>query len=312
MQPDDFRVAASRLTDPDDLATAARVFAVIGGVVGYATDMVNFDLPDGPGDFARWVAQRVLSPAATLHREATTLLAEEPGLAGANALMHHSILGAIANGSVTAGAIANKVGRPVSNLTPALARLIDAGFVTRHEDSVRTRRPLYALADSYLQFHYAVLEPNGPLLRDRDPVSAWTNRLAHTFDAQVRGPVFEEQARTWVRRFASDSTLAVRDHVGPSQANIEDVDHQLDVVAAGPGDTPGERLVTAIGEAKSGETVGTKHLRRLELARAAYGTRAVDAKLLLFAASFDPELVRDAHRRSDIELIDLDRLYQGS
>ena len=122
MQPDDFRVAATRLTEPDDLETATRVFAVIGGVVGYATDMVNFDLPAGPDDFDRWVAQRVLSPAATLHREATTLLAEDPGLAGANSLMHHSILGAIANGSVTAGAIANKVGRPVSNLTPALTR----------------------------------------------------------------------------------------------------------------------------------------------------------------------------------------------
>jgi hypothetical protein len=253
-----------------------------------------------------------LSPAATLHREATTLLAEDPGLAGANSLMHHSILGAIANGSVTAGAIANKVGRPVSNLSPALTRLIDAGFVTRHEDPVRTRRPLYALADPYLQFHYAVLEPNGPALRDRDPASAWTHRLAHTFDAQVRGPVFEEQARTWVRRFADDSTLAVRDHVGPSHVSIDDVDHQLDVVAAGPGVTPGERPVTALGEAKAGESVGLRHLQRLERARNAFGTRALDAKLLLFAPAFDPELVDAIDQRSDVELIDLDRLHRGS
>ncbi|MFO7778772.1 MAG: hypothetical protein R6V28_10490, partial [Nitriliruptoraceae bacterium] len=106
MLPDDYRVAATRLPDPADRELAVRVFAVIGGVVGYATDMVDFDLPDGAGDVDRWIAQRVLSPAATLHHEATTLLAEDPALAGADPALHHSILGVIASGSVTAGKIA--------------------------------------------------------------------------------------------------------------------------------------------------------------------------------------------------------------
>lgn len=65
MQPDDFRVAATRLPEGAGLETAARVFAVIGGVVGYATDMVNFDLPSGRADINRWIVDRVLSPAAT-------------------------------------------------------------------------------------------------------------------------------------------------------------------------------------------------------------------------------------------------------
>ncbi|HAS09855.1 MAG TPA: ATPase, partial [Acidimicrobiaceae bacterium] len=53
MQPDDFRVAATRLPGPD-LDLAVRVFSVIGGVVGYATDMVAFDLPGDLDDFDRW------------------------------------------------------------------------------------------------------------------------------------------------------------------------------------------------------------------------------------------------------------------
>ena len=73
----------------------------------------------------------MLSPAATLHHEAATLLAEDPALAGADPLLQQSILGAIATGSVTAGRIANRLGRQVSNLVPAPGPLVDAGFVLR-------------------------------------------------------------------------------------------------------------------------------------------------------------------------------------
>ncbi len=85
--------------------------------------MVDFDLPDRAADVDRWIVQWVLSPAATLHHEATTLLAEGPALAAADPLLHHSILGAIATGSVTAGRIASRLGRQVFNLAPALGRL---------------------------------------------------------------------------------------------------------------------------------------------------------------------------------------------
>lgn len=314
MQPFDHRQIASLLDLEQDLALTARVFAVIGGVIGYATDMVNHDLPHQPGDFSRWVATRVLSPAATLHHEATTLLAEDPTLSGASPTLHHSILGAIANGAVTAGSIGNLLRRPVSNLAPSLNRLIAAGFVLRHEDPVRTRRPTYALADPFLQFHYAILEPHGSLLRDRDPLELWTRRLSTTFDSRVRGPVFEEQARTWVRRYASSDTIgAPPDYVGPSSANIEGKEYEIDVlVAADDGAAqPSDRTVIAVGEAKAGETITAGHLRHLERARASLGARAAGAKLLLFGTEFG-EAVRDAARhRHDVELVDLARLYGG-
>jgi len=292
----------------------ARVFAVIGGVVGYATDMVDFDLPDGSDDFSRWVAARVLSPAATLHHEATTLLAEDPTLSSAKPTLHHSILGAIANGAVTAGSIGNQLRRPVSNLAPALNRLIAAGFVLRHEDPIRAQRPTYALADPFLQFHYAILEPHGSLLRERNPLEMWTRKLSATFDSRVRGPVFEEQARAWVRRYASIATVgASPDHVGPSSVTVEGKEFEIDVlVAAGDEATePANRTVIAIGEAKAGETITERHVRHLERARASLGARAAGAKLLLFGLEFSPDVKDVAESRYDVELVDLARLYTG-
>jgi AAA+ ATPase superfamily predicted ATPase len=312
VQPDDFRVAGLRLPTTCDLATASRVFAVIGGVVGYATEMVGFDLPESAADFTRWIVDRVLEQRATLHREATTLLAEDPTFSGRGSLLYNSILGAIANGAVSAGAIANTVGKKVSNIAPALNRLVDAGFVMRLEDPIRSQRPMYALADSFLQFHYAVLEPHGALLRDRDPHESWSSRLQAVFDSQVRGPVFEEQARTWVRRFADHKTLAVRDHIGPSGVSLDGKVHQLDVVVAADSSEPSERQVEAIGEAKSGEVLTLSHLHRLERLRAALGPRAAHSKLLLFGTSADANLRSESSGRADIELIDFDRLYTGS
>jgi AAA+ ATPase superfamily predicted ATPase len=314
MQPFDFRAAAAHLPAPGDLDLATRVFAVIGGVIGYATDMVDDDLPESLDDFDRWVSARVLSPAATLHHEATTLLAEDPTLSAASPTMHHSILGAIANGAVTAGTIANQLRRSVPSIDPALKRLIAAGFVVRHSDPIREQRPTYSLADPFLQFHYAILEPHGTLLRDRDPRSTWERTLATTFATRVRGPVFEEQARAWVRRYADGATLGgPPDWVGPSSALIEGKDCQLDVlVAADEGDSPSERTVLALGEAKVGETLAPGHLRRLEKARAALGTRAARAKILLLGATFADELKAEVRARTDVELVGLDRLYGGS
>jgi uncharacterized protein len=314
LHPFDDRTAATWLGANADLRLAAALYAVIGGVIGYATDMVDHDLPSSLADFPRWVAARVLSPAATLHHEATTLLAEDPAFATTSPALHHSILGAIANGSVTAGTISNRLRRPFSNLDPAVKRLIAAGLVLRHEDPIRARRPTYALADPFLQFHYAVLEPHRPLLRERDPRAAWDSRLAAVFAARVRGPVFEEQARAWVRRHAAPTTLGGHaDHVGPSTAHIEGTEHQLDVVVAAeaPATEPAGREVRALGEAKAGETVGAAHLRRLERARAALGPRAAGARMLLVSPAFTRELWAEARRRSDLELVDLERLYHG-
>ncbi len=314
MQPWTYRSAAKLLGDSPDLVLAVRVFSVIGGVVGYATDMVDHDLPRSLADFDRWIAERVLSPASTLHHEATTLLAEDPTLSAASPILQHGILGSIANGAVTAGAIGKRLRRPVSNLDPALKRLIAAGFVVRHADPIRARRPTYALTDPFLQFHYAVLEPHGALLRARNPRTIWSGHLAPTFGSRVRGPVFEEMARDWVRRHAAFETLGgLPGHVGPSTVSGEFA-REIDVVvtSADTADAPpSERRVTAIGEAKAGAIPGLGRLHALERARSALGDAGTAAKMLLFARDFASELRDAAAERSDVELIDLERLYHG-
>jgi hypothetical protein len=219
VQPFDFRRAESLLGASSDHGLTTRVYTVIGGVVGYATDMIDDDLPRDLSDFPRWVAQRVLSPAATLRHEATTQLAEDVALSARDQTLHHSILNVIANGAVALASIANRLGRPASNLDPVMRRLIDAGFVVRHDDPMGRQRPSFALADPFLQFHYAVLEPPRTLLRERNLRSTWDERLAATFDARVRGPVFEEMARSWARRFAAPETL--RGTVGPRAASAK-------------------------------------------------------------------------------------------
>lgn len=311
MQADDYRVAATRLPDPGDLETAMHTFAVIGGVVGYATDMVDFDLPSSMKDFDRWVVRRVLSPAATLHHEATTVLAEDPVASGKNSMLAKSLLGGIATGSVTAGKLAGGVGRQVANIAPQLNRLVEAGFVVRHVDPVRAQRPLYALGDPFLQFHFAVLEPHGSTFRDRDITRSWMERLRDVYLSRVRGPVFEEMARTWMRRFASEETLPVRAWIGPSSVSLRGKEKQIDVMVAGDAEVPTERQIAAIGEVKSGETLTPGHLTRLEHKRAAFGERAVGAKLFLFGPRADAELLDAVRRRGDVEIVDLDRLYGG-
>ncbi len=313
MRADDHRQARRWLDTNTSLALAMRLYCVIGGVVGYATDMVDHDLPVALDDVDRWIAQRVLSPAATLHHEATTLLAEDPTVTHAsNPALYHAVLGSIARGSQTAGSISSRVRRPVSNLAPILNRLVDAGFVVRHDDPIRSQRPTYALADPFLQFHYAVLEPHTALLRDRDVLHTWQTRLTATFDAQVKGPVFEEVARDWVRRYAADETLGgMPTNVGPSEVTVAGVAHQLDVVVADGQAQPSDRQVLAIGEAKSAEILEVAHLQRLEHARTAYGARAADARLLLFGQTMDRALAKEATSRDDVELVDLQRLYTG-
>jgi hypothetical protein len=96
-------------------------------------------------------------------------------------------------------------------------------------------------------------------------------------------------------------------------ATVEGIEHQLDVVVA-TGDSsasPAERVVLAIGEAKSGQPGSVGHLRDLDRARASLGPRAAHARLMLFAPEFSSEVRVEAAGRSDVELIDLERLYHG-
>ena len=96
---------------------------------------------------------------------------------------------------------------------------------------------------------------------------------------------------------------------------------ELDIAAAAlrsvdSGGRDGRVVIQAIGEAKA-TRLDTADLARLDriadlLARHRRTSPASNIKRLLFTLKgFGPDLSSSARRRPDVELIDLERLYQG-
>jgi len=315
VSPFDFRMAR-RLHAIDDLKTAFRTYAVIGGVAAYAREMSDSDLPSGPRDFDRWICRRVLSPATPLFNEIPLLLSEDPATAKARKInLYHAALAGVATGHHAHASLTKYMQITGASLAPIVDALEAAELIERVQDPIRENRPTYHPADPLIRFHYAVIRRHQSRLarHDADTRALW-KQLRVTFDSQVLGPCFEVAARYWTTHFASARTLGARaDHVGPTTLILGDGSEcELDVLAtADDADVPANRTVLALGEAKAGERITERHLKRLEDARAALGNRATGARLLLFGAEHSPELVAAAARRPDIELIGVVRLYEG-
>lgn len=318
----DLRVApfgyrdARRLFGTEDLALAVRLYSVIGGVAAYSRDMVDNDLPGSIEDFDAWVARRVLSASAPLSREVEVLLSEDPATGQARRInLYHAALAGIALGRRTPGRLADYVGISGPRLDPILRNLVDAGFVRREIDPIRESRPTYHPGDPLIRFHYVIARPHQTRLarHGADLESVWHD-LDATYRSQVLGPAFEDLSRDWVTHHASVDTIGGDGsaHVGSSSVRAGGQQHELDVVVARDDEVPAERSIVAIGEAKSGERIGFEHLTRLESMRAAYGARAAGAKLLLIGSRFEPGLNQRTLRRSDVEVVGLDRLFDGS
>ncbi len=163
--------------------------------------------------------------------------------------------------------------------------------------------------EQYYRRHRSRLSRHGA-----DTRRIWRH-VGPTFASQVPGPCFEAATRYWTTHFADPGTSGGHpDHVGPTTVALEDgARQQLDVVvAADDAGTPSERTALALGEARAGERITSRHPQRLEAARSALGDRAAAATLLLFGVRFAPQLLDSVARRTDVELIDLDRLHEGS
>lgn len=146
---------------------------------------------------------------------------------------------------------------------------------------------------------------------------SWTDAQPR-FATHVLGPHFEEIAREFTQRFATDETVGGRPAtVGPAVVNDSAgrVQHEVDVVGIGrrPG---GAETVLCLGEAKHSTSKRTvADLQRLERIRTLVAEKrpsAATARLLLFSASgFDRHLINEVDTRLDVELIDLERIYRG-
>ncbi|MGH9103660.1 MAG: ATP-binding protein, partial [Acidimicrobiales bacterium] len=223
-----------------------------------------------------------------------------------------SVLAAIANGSHTETRMAGVLGRDRQSLAWPLRILTDAGFVVRDDDALRQRRPTWRVAEPIVRFHYVITRPDLARFEERRAAEAWAD-AQERFSAHVLGPHFEDLARRWTARHASETTTGGRlTRVGATQVNDPAGRSQFELDVVGLAERGGIRL---IGEAKF-PTVPPRveALARLERIRELLAAKAPaeGAKLAVFSATgFDAELVRVAAVRNDVELVDLERLYTG-
>jgi hypothetical protein len=312
VDPFDFREAASYWGVDGSWPVAVRLHAIVGGTPGYR-DLLGLDPPRDIAAIGPWLAAGVCNPASSLFREDDYLLAEERGLT--DRALYHSVLSAIAVGNHTETKMAAVLGRDRQALGWPLRVLLDAGFVLRDDDALRQRRPAYRIAEPIVRFHHVVTRRDLARFEERRAGEAWTD-AQERFATHVLGPHFEDLARRWTARCASEQTTGGQlARVGATQVNDPAGRSQVEVDVVGIS-AGGSTQVGLLGEAKfRTEHVGTGVLERLERARDLLATRvpmAPTVKLVVFSASgFDRALRIAARERGDVELVDLDRLYTG-
>lgn len=308
VQAFDYRTAAA-FWGLDDPETAFVVHAVVGGTPGYR------DLLDRPpidvADLESWLHEGVLNPSNALFREDEYLLTEERGLS--DRALYHSVLTAIAGGRSTQTQVASFLAREQRAVQHPLRVLEDTGFITRTDDALRSRRPIYRIADPMIRFHHVVTRPDLARFEDRQTAVAWEDARAR-FQARVLAPHFEDLCRAYgfsqwrppTGAVARVSSAVLNDPGGHTQ-------HEIDLVVLGR-DAAGQEVVLALGEAKHTRAQVTEaEVTRLELIRtlvARQRPEAASAQLLLFSASgFDRNLRQFAEQRPDLELFGLADLY---
>lgn len=309
----DFRTAAE-FWGISDAPTAFRVHAIIGGTPGYR-DLLPTSAPTSTHEIDDWLEQGVLNPASAMFREDDYLLTEERALS--DRALYHAVVGAIAGGNTSQSSIAAALGRDGRAVQHPLRALEDAGFVQRDDDMLRSRRPIYRLADPIVRFHHVITRNDLARFEDRRFKDAWPDAQPR-FSAHVLGPHFEQLARDFTFRFASTDTLGGSiSAVGQAVINnkTERAQHELDVVAT-TRNSNGSSSVAAIGEAKHTNRERTlADLTRLESIRdllIAGRTATPQTKMMIFSANgFERNLMDLAKARADVELVDLERLYVG-
>ncbi|WP_147243133.1 ATP-binding protein [Acidipropionibacterium virtanenii] len=314
--PFDYRQTAGYYGIEDPLV-ALHLYAILGGTPGYR-DLIGTASPQSSGDLRELLLQTVANPSHALFSEAEYLLREDPRIVERS--LYHSILGAVADGAHTPTAIAARVGRQVTALSHALSVLRTAGFLRRREDVLRRRRPVLEVADPIVRFTDLVIDPYRAVYEDRRGRRA-LEQAEPTLRSQIYGPAFEQVAREWVARYAATETLGgpagqvgttvVNDARGRSQYEVDVVALPVDQALHDP-----HARILALGEAKDSDSprkvVDLHRLERIRDLLIGRGYRAGDARLLVFGRSgFDAELADAARRRSDVELVDLERLGSG-
>lgn len=251
-------------------AAARWIDAALGGLAGYRP------LVAAPGrSLDRWMTDVLLAPSSPLLNLGDAALSDLP--AGASRSTLHSILGAIAIGEHTFGAIARVAGVAVTALPRPLGMLERAGLVTRVADPLRRRRDRYDLADPFLRFWLSIVAPNRSALSAGRARELWPT-LEPVWRSKVLGPRWESVVRSHVLARSSALLGEPAQVVGVTTVTDRTTRSTLEVDLIA---TAGGRIV-AIGETKS-RRIGAADVGRLERIRTLVG--APDARLVLASAT---------------------------
>lgn len=313
VQPFDFRDAADFWHVLDDPELAFRLHALVGGTPAYRAMCV--DRPDHISEFDGWVVRRLLSPSSAMFREGGALLYEEPELG--DAALYHAVLGAISGGAHKRSDIARVLGRQDSALSHPLEMLERVQLVSKVDDALRDRRPLYKVSEPLIRLQHLIIRPFEARLVGRGRALVW-EQAAATVDSLIFGPHLEDLARSWCIDHAAHETLGgLPSRCEPAIIACREhkKNHELDVVVSADPPRQASRIL-AIGEVKATAwQVGLNQVQRLRHVRSLLpgGAQVSQPKLLLFSRQgFTRELVAEARNSTEIELVDLNRLYHGS
>ena len=318
LEPFDFRMAAGFWGLASKPRAAFELHAIVGGTPAYV-ELAQDDRPSD-GDVDAWAVRRLLDPSSALFREGRIVVTEDASLGDRQ--MYWGLLSAIADGHRRWSEIETALGGKRGSLKHALDVAIDAGWVVRRDDPLRAQRPLYELSEPIVRFQRLVVEANSArLAARRRPEVVW-NDARPDVAARIYGPHLETLALDWIHRFASPETVGgAADRVGSSRVagkgNGDGMQLDIAVTQRGPRSVS---LLLAVGEVKATTSpMSADQLDRLDSAverlklRPPQGVvtdRAV-RRLLVSRSGFTSDLARRAAQRTDVELIDLARLYNG-
>lgn len=269
-----------------------RLYAVAGGIPDYLEEF------DPSRSLREEIARLAYSPAGRLFREAADLVRSEFN----EPRRYESILRAIAQGAVTPSETADRAGIQGANrVAPYLERLQDLGLVERRvppqqSNVPRPRTSQYVIADHYLRFYYAMVDPWRSAIQLGQGESVLQELWPESFDTFV-SRTFEDVCRQYVRRLSGAGRIQPLSTVGFWWYPGGDID------VAG---LSGRQLLVA-GSAKwTRGYVKPADLAELRhgVAQVAPGSRPM---LMLFSRSgFDTNLERDVQVRL-VRLADLFR-----
>lgn len=304
----DYRETA-QLWGIDDPELALHLHAVVGGIPGYKALVTS--APATLPDFDPWVMDNLLSVdiGVFTHTEVDYLLREDPRIT-ARAL-YNDVLSAVARGERTPTKIGAAIGKDSNAVRYPLNVLLSAGYISRTYDLLQTKKSTITLSDPIIRLDRLITAPRIGQLELGRVQQVWRT-AAPTFRSQILGPHFEEIAREWVHRFAPDELNhpagfgeigygTVHDHAGRAK-------HEIDVLGV-----DGQRI-TVMGEAKAhlGQR-GLSDLERLDGIKhllEQLGRDVSETVMVVFSShGFTKDLAQTAQKRSDVELVDLPRLY---